>query len=323
MNLAGWMPVRVLRRDDGLRVEWTLIGERRLVEPFFEETIRKQMAVPFHQLFRRETSMDELVAWTDEHAGVPLRGLIYHESRCGSTLLAQQLVELPRNIVASEPPPLDALLRLPLTMPQVPRGTLVRWIRAMVSALGQARHGEEAMYIKMDCWNAHALEWMREAFPAAPWVFLYREPEAVMIQHRQLPAMWLVPGLMDPRVLKLEMSDWKPDAQEVYAARALSNICQSGLHAVEQFDGGLLVNHSELPEPLCGRLREHFGLREEDVPVMRERGGRDAKMPIAKYEGEEAFDREAELVRVRAAVKEHLQPVYAALERVRAKQMQG
>ena len=317
------MPVRVLRRDDALRVEWTLMGERRLVEPFFEETTRKQMQTPFHQLFRRETSMDELIAWTDANPGVPLRGLIYHESRCGSTLLAQQLVELPRNIVASEPPPLDALLRLPLTMPEVPRETQVRWIRAMVRALGQAWHGEEALYIKMDCWNVHAIELMHEAFPDVPWVFLYREPEAVMIQHRQLPAMWLVPGLMDPRVLKLEWSDWQPDKQEVYAARALRLICESGLDAVQRFEGGLLVDHSELPEPLCGRLREHFGLREEDVPAMRERGGRDAKMPAAKYEGEEAFDREAELVRVRAAVKEHLQPVYQALERTRLAQMQG
>lgn len=323
MNLAGWMPARMLRCGSELRLEWTLMGDRRLVEPFFEQTLQKQMGHPFHQVFRRETGMDELVAWTDAYEGVPLRGLIYHESRCGSTLMAQQLVELLRNIVASEPPPLDALLRARLTMPEVPRAVLVRWIRAMVRALGQARHGEEALYIKMDCWNVHAMELMREAFPEVPWVFLYREPEAVLIQHQQLPAMWLVPGMMDPKVLQLEWSDWRPDAQEVYAARALAAICESGLEAVRRFEGGRLVNHSELPEALCGRLREHFGLLEEDVPVMLERGGRDAKAPRVKYEGEEVFDREDALANVRAAAKEYMQTVYEELERARLAGMQG
>lgn len=237
--------------------------------------------------------------------------------------MAQQLAELLRNIVASEPPPLDGLLRARLTMPEVPRATLVRWIRAMVSALGQARQGETALYIKMDCWNTHAMELMREAFPEVPWVFLYREPEAVLIQHQQLPAMWLVPGLMDPKVLKLEWSDWKPDALEVYAARALAAICESGLRAVQRFEGGQLVNHSELPEALCGRLRRHFGLLEDDVPVMRARGGRDAKVPGAKYEGDEAFDREDALVKMRAAAKEYMQPVYEQLESARLAQIAG
>jgi hypothetical protein len=128
---------------------------------------------------------------------------------------------------------------------------------------------------------------------------------------------------MDPKVLQLELSDWKPDAQEMYAARALAKICRSGLDAVKQFDGGKLVNHSELPEALCGRLREHFGLREEDVPVMRERGGKNAKVPGMKYEGEEAFERAEALAKVRVAVKECMQPVYAELESARLAEMKS
>src|ERR1019366_9608573 len=111
MNLHGWMPARIAWRDSGPRVEWTLMERRRLVEPFFEQTLQGQMTHPFHQLFRRETSLEDMAAWTDAHPGSPLRGIVFHMSRCGSTLIAQLLAAVERNIVASEPAAVAAPLR--------------------------------------------------------------------------------------------------------------------------------------------------------------------------------------------------------------------
>jgi hypothetical protein len=313
-NLQGWLPVRVLRRGDDVSVVWVLMGDERLLDPFFEETVRRVMAKPFHKLFQRETSMDELVAWTEAHPGVPLRGLVYHMSRCGSTLMAQQLAVLPQNIVCSEPPPLDSLLRAERTMPELPRATLVRWIRAMVSALGQARHGESALYIKMDCWNIHRIGLMQEAFPEVPWCYLYREPVEVMRDHSRLPAMWLVPGLLDPGVLQLEHSDWVASHKETYWAQALAKICASGLDAVRTRHGGQLVNHKELPEALCGRLREHFGLRPEDVPAMRERGKHNAKSPGKTFTGDAGLADAALDEKLESAATLYAKDVYEELE---------
>ena len=85
MNLSGWMPVHLVWSEAGPRVEWTLMGKQRLLDPFFAQTMQRQMSRPFHQLFRRQTSMEEMAAWTDVHPGAPLRTIVFHMSRCGST----------------------------------------------------------------------------------------------------------------------------------------------------------------------------------------------------------------------------------------------
>jgi len=164
------------------------MGSRRLTEPFFEQTLHRHMTHPFHQLFRRETSMEEMVAWTLAHPGAPLRGVIFHMSRCGSTLMSQQIAALECNIVASEPAPLDAILRAHQRIPTLPREIQVSWVRAMAAALGQPRCGEQALYIKTDCWHIHQIDLIREAFPEVPWIFLYRDPIEVMVSQQRVPA---------------------------------------------------------------------------------------------------------------------------------------
>jgi hypothetical protein len=314
MNLYGWMPVRVVAGENGPRVEWTLMGKQRLLDPFFEETLRRQMEHPFHHLFRRETSIDEMASWTDAHPGAPLKGIVFHISRCGSTLISRQLMALERNIVASEPAPLDDLLRLPLHQLGLPRATMVCWLRALVTALAQPRNGEQAFYLKADCWHIHHFELLREAFPQTPWIFLYRDPVEVMVSHARIPALWTIPGLMPPAVLKMEPSDWNPAQQDVYLARSLAKICQAGLRAAQRPSGGQLVNYSELPEAMYGRLSAHFGLREEDVPAMRQAAQLSAKSPDALFAKDDCAKQAEATDRLRAVVAEHLLPVYAELE---------
>lgn len=314
MNLSGWIPARIAWRDSGPCVEWTLIGRERLLDPFFEQTMQRQMAQPFHQLFRRETSMEEMVAWTDAHTGAPFRGIVFHMSRCGSTLIGRQLAALERNIVASEPEPMDEVLRVSDRLPDLPREVHVRWVRAMAAALGQPRNGERAFYLKTDCWHIHRMDLLREAFPQTPWVFLYRDPVEVMFSQGRIPASWIVPALVHPSLLQLQWSDWNPAQMDVYCARALANICWSGLRAAQQASGGLLVNYCELPEAMYSRLLKHFGLRETDVPAMQKAAEQNAKSPALKFT-KDASEKQVEATdRLRAVVAEHLTPVYAQLE---------
>ncbi len=314
MNLSGWLPARIAWRDSGPRVEWTLMGAQRLLDPFFVQTMQRQMMMPFHQLFRRETSMEEMAAWTDAHPGAPLKGMVFHMSRCGSTLIGRQLAALERNIVASEPEPIDDVLRARLRLPGMPQAVHVRWLRAMAAALGQPRNGEEALYLKTDCWHIHHLDLLREAFPETPWIFLYRDPVEVIVSQARIPAAWTVPGLVHPSALEMEWSDWNPTQLDVYRARALAKICSAGLRAVREASGGLLVNYSELPEAMYGRLLGHFGLREEDVPDLRQAALENAKSPGMKYARDETEKQAEANDQMRAVVAEHLLPIYGQLE---------
>jgi hypothetical protein len=322
MNLNGWVPARVAWRNSGPRVEWTLMGRRRLLEPFFEQTLDSQMRHPFHQLFRRETSLEEMVEWTDAHPSAPLRGIILHMSRCGSTLMSQLLAALECNIVASEPAPLSAVLRAHLLAPELAPGVQVRWLRAMAAALGQARAGEQAFYIKLDCWHVHQIDLIRDAFPDVPWIFLYRDPLEVMVSQKRSPAAWTVPGLLHPSVLLMDPRDWDPTQTDVYCARALARICDAGLNAVQRHQHGLLVNYSELPHVMCDRLLVHFGLPQDGIPTMQNQSDWDAKSPNVPFARDKSTPAEA-IVRLREVVAEHLQPVYVRLEAERHAQAKG
>jgi hypothetical protein len=244
-------------------------------------------------------------------------------SRCGSTLIGQQLGAIDRNIVASEPAPIDDVLQLPQKHPGLDRAEHIRWLRAMAGALGQRRNGESALYLKTDCWHIHHLDLMREAFPNTPWIFLYRDPVEVMVSQARIPASWTIPALVHPQRLRMEMSDWDPRELDVYRARAMAKICAAGLRAVQHAEGGLLVNYNELPDAMYHRLLTHFDLRNEDLATMQKAALQDAKSPGERFSKDASQKQATASERLRAVVAEHLLPVYMQLEAERAARMEG
>jgi hypothetical protein len=293
---------------------------RKLVDPFYRQTMEAQMMHPFHAVFRRETSMEELQSWTAYHPGIPLRGIIFHMSRCGSTLISRMLAAVERNVVVSEPDVLDAMARADLRVPGLARETHVRWLRGMAAALGQQRAGgEDGFYLKLDAWHVHDMALFAAAFPGVPWVFLYRSPLEVLVSNVRNPGVG-TPGLQSFEMqLRAAAGDWSAENREYYWARILAAICESGLTAVEQF-GGRLVNYSELPGAMVGRLRQYLGCRDEDVAAMLSVAGVHAKRPDhpftvdAERKRAEATELERELSR------EWLEPLYARLEKTRIAQ---
>jgi hypothetical protein len=300
-----------------------MLGSRRLTEPFFADTLQANMVLPFHQLFRHTTSMEKLLAWTDAHPSAPLKGLIFHTSRCGSTLVSQQIAALESSIVASEPSPFDAVLRIHRRMPALPRPVHLRWLRAVAAALGQARAGETAFYIKTDCWHIHEIDVILEAFPAVPWIFIYRDPLEVLQSQHRVPAAWTIPSLLDSAALRLDVRDWDPSQRDVYCARALGLMCEAALGGARSHSRGLLVNYSELPEATCERLLTHFGLPAGGIPAMRRRALQDAKSPQTTFVPDAELPRDAGTVSLESAVAKYLQEPYGRLEAARHHQMQS
>lgn len=323
MNAQGWLPAFVQWRDGAPRVQWVLLREERLLEPFYNDTMRRVMRHPFHRLFRQETTMEEMVEWTEANPGLEPRGFLFHMSRCGSTLLAQMLAASDKNVVASEPPPLDSVLQAPLHLPELQREVHLTWIRAMVRALAQPRGGNEtAFYLKLDCWHTHSIALLRDAFPQVPWIFLYRDPVEVLASHHQIPAMWTIPSMMDPRALHLQLGDWEPAQHDLYRARALANICAAGCKAAK--DGsGLLVNYTELPHAMEHRLIQHLQIDPKDLPPMLERSRKSAKSPGTHFTSDTAQKQAEATEATRAAAARYLSPIYTELESVRLEQLAG
>ncbi|AKJ06305.1 hypothetical protein ATI61_105706 [Archangium gephyra] len=319
--LAEWIPLRVHAREGGFVVEWCYLGGQRFTEPFFDDTLQSRFRYPFNWLFRHQTSLEELLALEARSPGLPPTGLIFHMSRCGSTLLAQTLAALPRNVVLSEPAPVDTVLRARWGQETPTEEQRIAWLRGMVGVLGQKRHApEQHLFIKFDAWAL--LQWplIQRAFPGVPWLFLYREPVEVMASHQRHRGAHMVPGVLEPALL-----GWSPEQlpgmhPEEYGARVLGSLCEAALRAWESRSGpARLVEYRELPAVIPSLFAELFGLEPsaEELAVMREAMGRDAKNPVLAFEDDSAMKQRALTGPAREAVERWVRPQYARLEAAR------
>jgi hypothetical protein len=306
----GWLPARIRRNGVGLVLDWVYFGARRLTEPFYADSVaaaRSDGAAPFVS-----TPLGDLARWSDRPISLEPTGLIFHMSRCGSTLASQMLTASGVNIVVSEASPIDAVVRLDRD-----DRDRVALLRAMVAALGQVRNPGEARYfLKLDSWHACALPLFRAAFPRTPWAFLYRDPAAVMVSHARRTGMQMASDLVPPSFYGLDPGGqtWGED----YAAQVLAAICGAALREYPA-GGGLLANYDQLPEAVWTRLLPHFGVAStpKEVEAMATAARFDAKAPGARFTPDAASKQGAVTPRIEAAVQRHLAGAYAQLEALR------
>ncbi|HYM01968.1 MAG TPA: sulfotransferase [Stellaceae bacterium] len=316
----GWAPIRIYPRDDGLWVDWCYLGEERFREPFFDATIDICLRSPFNQLFRPRTPIARLCALPPGAGAVPPTGFIFHMSRCGSTLVSQMLARLSQNIVISEASPIDAVVRSNEARPEVSDEQRVLWLRGLMSHLGQRRSGERNFFVKFDCWHVLELPLLRRAFPAVPWIFLYRDPVEVLVSQMKMRGAQMVPGIVTPALFKIDPVAAVQMPAVEYCARVLAAICDA---ALQNFSGGggLLVNYRDLPQALTAAILPHFGVESAgaDLAAMADAAAFDAKTPSLPFAPDAAAKIRAADDAVRAAAETWIAPLYAELEALRAR----
>ena len=279
---ANWVP-SIIRWRPVPMLEWCHLGEERFTDPFFEQTIRRAMHQPFNLLFSHRTPLNEIVAMP----GTPelrLAGLIFHMSRCGSTVITQMLAASVENVVLSEPEPVEGLLRARPFTRGIPDETWIAWLQALISAMARPRLGpERRCFVKFDAWQTLDLPLIRSAFPEVPWIFVHRHPVEVLASHRRSPAAQMVPGVFPSTLYGIEPAEVARISTDEYAARALRAICDAALGLLD--DGGLPVAYSELPDAAWTSIAAHFGLNisEPDVEAMRQAARLDVKRPAHEF----------------------------------------
>ena len=269
-HLQGWLPVNVGWQATEPRIEWHYAAGQRFTEPFFEQTVARLHRRPFNRLFTQRTKINVLEECFALRKGLPPKGFIFHLSRCGSTLVSQILAALPRNIVISEAPPLDSIIRAGVFRPTTTDDEKIAWLQWMVAAIGQNRDSQaEQLFIKFDSWNTLDLDLISRAFPAVPWIFLYRHPLEVLVSHRRVRGMGMVTGLIKHRAITRHSTNL-----DEYATYILSLICASVLKQ-QCNPNAQFVNYTQLPQFVTSTLLKHFQLActdEESAFHIRQRG---------------------------------------------------
>lgn len=245
-----WLPVQVYGDGTHLYVEWLHFAFTPLAEPFFEQTAARVRNLPLNLLLRCSTRLEALVPL----AALPQpNGLVFHMSRCGSTLVGQMLDALGSVTVVSEPPPLDIAIRLWLdghVGPDI--------VRAMAGALVRDRGtGAAHRAIKMDAWHTLRLPTIATLFPEARLLFLFRDPIEVMVSQLRSPGMHARRGEVQFATFGLHGADNVTDAD--FVPWVIAATARAGLEAA-RLPGLRLVDYAALPRAFADTIVPHLGI---------------------------------------------------------------
>jgi len=254
-----------------------------------------------------------------------LKGVVFHESRCGSTLATNSMIALDpaKHRVYSESGPPESAMKVCgegySKCSVEAAASLMKDVIYMMSRSNDPK--EERLFFKFQSATTRTMETFRMAFPTTPWIFLYREPIEAMMSQGKNPAFSLNPSPMVQAFVKKGGYDMEEiTTREMYAVQ-LATFCLSALRNFRDADGlGLAVKYSsDLADDFIDTIfPKHF-----HTPV-----GRDGKERILKVSegnsypedglspvppGEKRSDSDAPKS-MKEAVKIFLQPSYKLLE---------
>lgn len=262
--LMEWIPYRLVQQEGQSLCRWLYIGKKRFTEPFFDSTIAVCQQEPQNsRMLRSMSSADALLQWKNYCEPVPPAALIFHVSRCGSTLISQLLASSDENIVLSEVPFFDELLmgRAGVNLDAPDKNLL----SAAIAFHSHRRHTEQKrFFIKTDSWHMFYYREWRELFPSLPLVLLYREPAAVIRSHKKQPGMHAVPGLSPSGLFDFGEAGetWSP---EHYMGKVLEKYYRCFLDIARQDVNAVLINYGNGVMEMMEKISSAAGLNPDET----------------------------------------------------------
>jgi hypothetical protein len=191
-DLISWTPVDAVIQDGKPVIEWMDLKAIEFTEPFFHQTIERARAAGTTN--RLVTEFDVLLRAEKVFNSLEPSGIIFHSSRCGSTLVANACRAVRGSIVIAEAPVLDKIICRFFTDANSEAKTLLYklFIKAAVAALGQRRSGNERrLFIKLGCTSTLQIAHLRSIWPKVPFVFLYRDPLEIVVSNVKTIPEWM------------------------------------------------------------------------------------------------------------------------------------
>lgn len=244
---GDWLPARAALHPTGLYFALRDIRAAELQDPFMQETIARVAArESVVQIAREDVGKGA--------AGTAPAGIVFHVSRCGSTLVSQLLKQHVGLVVYAEPLPVNEILLPPHKWP---RAEVIGALRSLGAAF--ARHARKPYVLKLTSWNTLFCDVVAEAFPDSPWVLCLRDPVEVGVSLLRQPAGWIWDG-GEPAAPFRKLVDPGGGAQsrEAYFARLYAAFCEAACRLDPA--RGRLVDYPTLPAAVWETVAPHFSL---------------------------------------------------------------
>jgi hypothetical protein len=299
-------PVGIRRGDRGFAATFRDIAPAAFVDPFVAETIARIGGETTERPL--DTSCEQL----SDLAAIAPRGIIYHVSKCGSTLVSQTLKQLDDVIVYSQPEALNSLLMPPHACSP---DELTRALRAFGALL--ARHAGGNYVLKLESWHALYCRQLQRAFPDTPWVFCVRDPidVAVSVMEDPDPGVWYrcLGSADNPFFDAFGLPQASARAPGDYIALFYAKFCD----AIRQLDPqtGRIVAYDRMPDSIWTSIAPAFGLEVTAAALARMQQAtqfysKDPRGAVRTFVADTADKRRRVAADVRAAIDAKARPAY-------------
>ncbi len=241
--------------------------------PSFEDSLRRARSLPLNRLRASPHAAPGRACRVGRPGAPPVpAGFVFHQSRCGSTLVSQMVAANPRNIVISEAAPIDSIVQLVAARTDVPVDQRVALLRAHHRRARPGSAGRGGHYVvKLDSWHTLALPLFRLALSRHALDFPLprsgRDPRLAQAHGRRT----------DRRRRDALRSLWHRGCGR-RCRRTNMPRCALGRTAEAVIEhlrlgGGMLVNYTELPDAMEARILPHFGIVPDDAGKRGRHGG--------------------------------------------------
>ncbi len=290
--LDHWLPFELKFEGGKWRMLWLAVGNHHFNEPFFDETVGLLKIKKGGSRFLSCTSLETFMELPIPRNVIPLSGLIFHVSRCGSTLLSQALSVAKENIVVPEAPLFDQILRMNEIDERISKYFINQLLLKVIQWYGQDRTGKYRQYfVKLDSWHIHFYKQLRDIFPNVSFYFLIREPSAIIKSHVKKRGIHTIPGYIDSKLLGVDLKEEHFRDFNAYTENVLANFYIANAEILNEksnlnyfFDYSLGVNNM---------LADFYKkvLRETEVPTaVNARLSKYSKEPGLAFAGDTIVD---------------------------------
>ena len=299
-------PVDIRRAGRGFAVTLQDIAPAAFTDPFVAETIARLSGEI------REQPLELFCEQAPDLAAIAPRGIIYHVSKCGSTLVSQALKQLDDITVYSQPEALNGLLMPPHACePEA----LTRGLRDFGALLAQ--HAAGPYVLKLESWHALYCRELQRAFPATPWVFCIRDPVdvAVSVMEDPDPGVWYrrLGSEANPFFDEFGLPQGSVATPGDYIALFYTKFCA----AIRQLPPrtGRVVLYDSMPESIWSRIAPAFGLTVSAAGLARMQRStayysKDPRGAVSRFVPDSDGKRRRIAADVRAAIEAGARPAY-------------
>eukprot|EP00934_Nitzschia_sp_Nitz4_P007280 Nitzschia sp. Nitz4//scaffold28_size193895//29979//31588//NITZ4_001630-RA/size193895-augustus-gene-0.302-mRNA-1//-1//CDS//3329545877//7270//frame0 len=246
------------------------------------------------QLYQQHAAKQSGTSTLDVHTVAPT-GVVFHESRCGSTLVANLLAgfDPSHSRVFSESnahrTALTACQFIPEDRPSCQEALHHQLIRDVFYLSGRVNRKETPQHVfyKMSSIATLSIQDFAAAMPRTPWAYLYRDSVEVMQSHfldkstgktktsgkgavclRQQPVQPQPATTLE--VVKSSGREMDELSNEEYCAAHLASLSLSALHEHKRSGKGRFINYNQLPDAVWDKLLAvDYGIHVDDTQMER------------------------------------------------------